>query len=96
MEPLLQRVNTYVRRWVGNKFRKLRTYTAVRAWWARLVERDPRLFVQWRWVRSWPELATGERSPVTGDCHAGICGSRGVRFPPATRLALTTMRLASW
>jgi len=20
-----------------------------------------------------------------GDCHAGICGSRGVRFPPATR-----------
>jgi hypothetical protein len=27
-----------------------------------------------------------EESPVTGDCHAGICGSRGVRFPPATRL----------
>ena len=23
---------------------------------------------------------------MTGDCHAGICGSRGVRFPPATRL----------
>ena len=27
-----------------------------------------------------------DKSPVTGDCHAGICGSRGVRFPPATRL----------
>src|SRR5262249_59987848 len=26
-----------------------------------------------------------ERSPVTGDCHAGICGSPGVRFPRATR-----------
>ncbi len=26
-----------------------------------------------------------EKSPVTGDCHAGICGSRGVKFPPATR-----------
>ena len=23
---------------------------------------------------------------MTGDCHAGICGSRGVQFPPATRL----------
>jgi hypothetical protein len=22
---------------------------------------------------------------VKGDFHAGICGSRGVRFPPATR-----------
>src|SRR5437763_16961694 len=26
-----------------------------------------------------------EKSPVTGDCHAGICGSPGVRFPRATR-----------
>ena len=23
---------------------------------------------------------------MTGDCHARFCGSRGVRFPPATRL----------
>src|SRR6202011_926410 len=26
-----------------------------------------------------------EKSPVKGDFHAGIRGSRGVRFPPATR-----------
>jgi 3-hydroxymyristoyl/3-hydroxydecanoyl-(acyl carrier protein) dehydratase len=26
---------------------------------------------------------------VTGDCHAGICGSRGAKFPPATRPART-------
>ena len=26
-----------------------------------------------------------DKSPVTGDCHAGICGSPGVRFPRATR-----------
>ena len=26
-----------------------------------------------------------DRSPVTRDCHAGICGSRRVRSPPATR-----------
>ena len=24
---------------------------------------------------------------MTGDCHAGICGSPGVKFPRATRLA---------
>ena len=27
---------------------------------------------------------------MTGDCHAGICGSRGVRFPPATRHEILT------
>ena len=53
MEPLLLRVNTYLRRWAGNKYQKLRTYKAVRAWWSRLVAREPRLFTQWRWVRSW-------------------------------------------
>ena len=26
-----------------------------------------------------------DKSPVTGDCHAGIRGSRGVKLPPATR-----------
>ena len=26
-----------------------------------------------------------DRSPVTRDCHAGICGSRRVRPPPATQ-----------
>jgi transposase len=25
------------------------------------------------------------KSPVTGDCHAGICGSRRMKLPPATR-----------
>src|SRR5450755_4624437 len=30
-------------------------------------------------------LTAGEKSPVTGDCHAGIRGSPGVRFPRATR-----------
>jgi len=53
LEPLLARVNTYVRRWAGNKYQTLRTYKAALTWWSRLVEREPRLFVQWRWVRSW-------------------------------------------
>ncbi|HMK96173.1 MAG TPA: group II intron maturase-specific domain-containing protein [Acidimicrobiales bacterium] len=53
MEPLLARVNTYVRRWAGNKYRRLQTYKAVRIWWLRLIAREPRLFAQWRWVRAW-------------------------------------------
>jgi len=32
-------------------------------------------------------MGMNEKSPVTGDCHAGIRGSPGVRFPRATRLA---------
>ena len=36
---------------------------------------------------AWPaRTKTDQKSPVTGDCHAGICGSPGVRFPRATRL----------
>jgi len=30
---------------------------------------------------------------VTGDCHAGIRGSRGVQFPPATRPTMDTVTL---
>ena len=26
---------------------------------------------------------------MTGDCHAGICGSLGVKFPQATRPMIT-------
>src|SRR4051794_14169037 len=33
-----------------------------------------------------PRRQLEEKSPVKGDLHAGICGSRGVRFPSATRL----------
>ena len=52
LEPLLARVNAYVRRWAGNKYRKLRPYRAFVAWWAGLIDRQPRLFAQWRWVCS--------------------------------------------
>jgi hypothetical protein len=36
-----------------------------------------------------------KRSPVTGDCHAGICGSLGGRFPQATR-PLTALLRFQW
>jgi group II intron reverse transcriptase/maturase len=52
MAPLLQRVSSYLRRWAGRKYRRLRSYKRFKLWWAGLIEREPRLFAQWQWVRS--------------------------------------------
>ena len=52
MTPLLQRVNAYLRRWAGMKYRKLRTLKRFKRWWTGLIDRQPRLLAQWRWARS--------------------------------------------
>jgi RNA-directed DNA polymerase len=52
MAPLLRRVNTYLRRWAGKKYRRLRTYKRFKRWWTGLIERQPGLFAQWKWVRA--------------------------------------------
>jgi RNA-directed DNA polymerase len=52
MAPLLQRVNTYLRRWAGKKYRRLRTYKRFKRWWRGLLERQPALFAQWKWVHA--------------------------------------------
>jgi RNA-directed DNA polymerase len=51
MEPLLQRVSLYLRRWAGKKYKRLRTYKRFKRWWTGLLEREPGLFAQWKWVR---------------------------------------------
>ena len=53
MIPLLQRVSTYLRRWAGKKYRRLRTHAAFRRWWTGLLDRQPGLFAQWKWVRNY-------------------------------------------
>lgn len=50
LHPLLQRINAYLRRWAGRKYRQLRSYKRFNRWWAELVKRQPRPFVHWRWV----------------------------------------------
>ena len=50
--PLLRRVNTYLRRWAGKKYRRLRTHKRFKRWWTGLLEREPGLFAHWQWVRS--------------------------------------------
>ena len=52
LNPLLWRVNTYLRRWAGRKYRRLRRHTRFKQWWAGLQQRAPGLFAHWRWVRN--------------------------------------------
>jgi group II intron reverse transcriptase/maturase len=57
MSPLLLRVNSYLKRWAGKKYRRLRAYKSFQRWWAGLIDRQPRLFVQWKWARGcWPAV----------------------------------------
>ena len=53
MYPLLQRVSSYLRRWAGKKYRRLRTFKAFQLWWTGLIQRRPTLFAQWKWVRAY-------------------------------------------
>jgi hypothetical protein len=53
MHPLLQRVNTYMKRWAGRKYKRLRTIKRFKRWWTGLLQRAPGLFAHWRVVRSY-------------------------------------------
>jgi RNA-directed DNA polymerase len=60
MDPLLRRINTYLRRWAGNKYRRrLRSYRRFWRWWNGLLEREPGLFAHWKWVRAIADLRVG-------------------------------------
>ena len=54
--PLLQRINTYLMRWAGKKYKRLRGYRRFTRWWFGIVKRVPELFAQWRWVRTFAGL----------------------------------------
>jgi hypothetical protein len=50
--PLLQRINTYLLRWAGCKYRRLRSYKRFTAWWSGILEREPGLFAHWHWMHT--------------------------------------------
>src|SRR4051795_2412133 len=50
--PLLRRVNAYLRRWAGRKYKRLQTEKRYRKWLAGLLARQPGLFIHWRVVRT--------------------------------------------
>jgi RNA-directed DNA polymerase len=53
LDPLLRRVNAYLRRWATRKYKRLRTDKRFRAWWTGLLTRQPDLLAHWRVVRTY-------------------------------------------
>jgi RNA-directed DNA polymerase len=51
MQPLLQRVDYYLRRWARKKYRRLCNYGRFRRWWKGILAREPGLFAQWKWAQ---------------------------------------------
>ncbi len=51
MHPLLKRINTYLVRWAQKKYKRLRAFKRLKAWWDGVTSRDPGLFAHWRWKR---------------------------------------------
>jgi len=54
--PILQRINTYLLRWAGKKYKRLRSYKRFTRWWRGLLDREPTLFAHWPWVRTFAGL----------------------------------------
>jgi RNA-directed DNA polymerase len=53
LDPLLKRVNAYLRRWAGRKSKRLRTDKRFRGWWTGLPTRQPGLFIHWGTARTY-------------------------------------------
>ena len=96
MHPLLPCINTYLMRWAGKKYKRLRSCKRFKAWWlgghrsrpqaVRPLGLDARVRQGLR--VSWQDC--DEKSGVTGDHHAPFCGS--LRFPRAARPGIRRRR----
>ena len=53
LDPLLKRVNAYLTRWAGRKYKRLRTQKRYSQWLAGLLARQPGLLTHWRLVRTY-------------------------------------------
>jgi len=51
--PVLQRINTYLVRWLQKKYKRLRGFKKTHAGWGRLTKLWPNLFAHWKWVRAY-------------------------------------------
>jgi RNA-directed DNA polymerase len=50
MDPLLKRINTYLMRWARKKYKRLRGFKRLKAWWNGVTQRAPDLFAHWAWT----------------------------------------------
>jgi RNA-directed DNA polymerase len=53
MYPLLRRISTYLKRWAGKKYRRLRSHKRFQMWWTGLIDRQPGLFTHWKWISAY-------------------------------------------
>jgi group II intron reverse transcriptase/maturase len=53
--PLLARINTYLMRWLRNKYERLAGWKKARDAWAKAVVNRPRYYAHWKWVASVPK-----------------------------------------
>jgi hypothetical protein len=99
MYPLLSRINAYLVRlvrWIRKKYKRLRAKKnsgagAGSSSESRACSRTGNGFLP-------PHLPgdQDDKSPVTGDCYAGICGSVGLKCPgPSDRLGYQPGRQAA-
>ena len=47
---LLQRINTYLMRFLRNKFKRVRSFKKAKAGWQRIISQYPRTFAHWAWT----------------------------------------------
>lgn len=50
LHPLLKRINGYLVRWAGKKYRRLASFKRVKRWWDALLDRNRGLFAHWQWT----------------------------------------------
>ncbi len=53
--PLLARINTYLMRWLRNKYERLRGRKKAREAWTQAVANRPRYYAHWKWVATVPK-----------------------------------------
>jgi RNA-directed DNA polymerase len=79
LHPLLKRINAYLLRWLRKKYKRLHGYRNAKRCWDGITSRDPGMFAHWRGTARPGDQ--GDKSPVSREAHAGICGSRGMQPP---------------
>ncbi len=50
LHRLLQRINTYLMRFLRNKFKRVRSFKKAKDGWQRIIDQHPRTFAHWAWV----------------------------------------------
>jgi RNA-directed DNA polymerase len=51
LHPLLRRINSYLMRWLMNKYKRYRTWKKATQAWTEAAETRPRCFSHWAWVK---------------------------------------------